>query len=211
MSKKFNTVPSLRIRNREGLLSFLRENDRANLKHPDCYDIRSDYVVETMHRIALENGGPWKTVFNAQAKKALTLDLFGIELDNEMAHQEGDVLSMLIYNGQEFRRADMLHELGFTLGSEEILKQALDQKMLIETASGRIGKPREIKGSIYAMVPKSRTKHYTIIGQPVRLVTQSQASAIEAARKAAMNPDGEGTMTISLDLHTPLDLSTLVA
>jgi len=211
MSKKFNVQPSLVIDTRADLVDFLENHTREQLAYPDCYNIRSNYVVEALHRIALENGGAWKTVYNAQAKKALSLDLLGIELDNEASHREGDVLSLMIYNAQDFRRADMLRDLGFILGTEEMLSQALANKMFIETAGGAIGTPKEIKGSIYAMAPRSRTKHYPVVGQPVRLITKAQATAIETAKRGTLVPDENGIVKIDLFINAPLDLSTLAA
>ena len=211
MSKKFNVQPSLVIDTREDLITFLSDYSVTQLSYPDRYNIRSNYVVETLHRLALENGGAWKTVYNAQAKKALSLDLLGIELDNEAAHREGDMLSLMIYNAQDFRRADMLRDLGFVLGTEDLMNQALAGKMLIETAGGAIGTPREIKGAIYAMAPRSRTKHYPVIGQPVRLITKAQATAIEAEKQRAFAPNANGMIEIDLFSNAPLDLSNLAA
>jgi len=207
VNDKFETVPSIHLRTREDLLAFLSDPFQE-MAWPEKYNVRSDYVIEVLNRLALEAGGIWKTVYNARAKQVLSQDLFGIELSNEAAHRENDKLSTLIYNAQGFRRADVLKSLGFVVGTEEMLREALVKKMLVEGAGGTICVPREIRGSIYAMVPRSRTKHYPL-GQPMRLITKAQAKAIEAARAAARRPDPDGCILIDLDMNAPLDLSTL--
>lgn len=167
--------PTLYLSSREDTIRFLA-GEIAEPKGLDKYRVRSEYVVEAIKTMQAEG----RYAYNAHLKQRLSKDLLNRE--NADAHNEGDALSLLIYCAQGFLRADQVMDRnekliaqGYVPFTTEIVREAYDRKMVIEHYSGRVYRPRYIRGALYAMVPRSRTKHAKPDGSLVVLVKPSSS------------------------------------
>jgi hypothetical protein len=150
------------------------------------YDIASDWIVELIGEIAV-NQYPYNADVKREAEKRLGLP------ESEYG-KEGDALSALVYVSQNHRRylsdiakREELGKAGYQPFTDKLLQEAFESGKKIELwCSPSLivvvnGKPlpdqntkklrtKKIGDTIYAMMPRSRSKHLPPRGQMVKLV-----------------------------------------
>ena len=128
----------------------------------DKWRIKSTWICDTLNEY--EKDG---YVYNAIALRR-------IEKENNLpAHDEnGSILSILIYNAQQYRREDKYKADGFVPLTPDIVQTAMREKRMVEVLGenliGGIGHTAcrpVIRGSVYAvMLPRKRTRGFIADG-----------------------------------------------
>jgi len=99
--------------------------------------------------------------------------------------ENGSTLSILIYNAQGYRRHDRLVAEGWQPGSEALLQEAFEQNRMLEIRKsslfGGVGitplKIKKVGDKLYAMAPKKRKYAVNIVGEPVRMKGEVNATS----------------------------------
>ena len=111
-----NKPPRLVLETMEDVRSAM-QGDRKSLG-PDPYDIKSVWVISLIDEIAAEGKYP----YNATIKK-LAEQRLGLPPKSEAEYaKEGDVLSLMVYNAQKYRRHDKIVAAGFIPFTEALLQ-----------------------------------------------------------------------------------------
>jgi hypothetical protein len=156
---------------REAMLH--QRKECCGYKGSDIYRIKSAWLISLIEEIVATGQFP----YNADIKK-LAEQRLGLPAKPEAEYsQEGDVLSLLIYNAQNYRRSDKLIADGYQPFTPELLQRAHEEGRTLELFStGLMGSSvfklnvRKIGNELYAMRPKKRKEYIPPRGQPVRLV-----------------------------------------
>lgn len=164
----FMPAPKIVLKTMEDVKSAiaLDREDYGDLR----YGVRSDWLVSIIKEVKASGEFP----YNAVIKKAASEEL-GLPVSDYS--NEGDMLSLLIYNAQQYARSDACCEAGYEPLTQALIERAFHSKMKIECLGDSVlGQnrstftPRNVKGVIRAMLPKSRKYHTPPQGQPARLV-----------------------------------------
>ncbi len=133
--------------------------------HPYLFRIKSLWIIELIAEIEASGGVTANSVIKKLAEERL-----GYPPKREAEYSvEGDTLSILIYNAQNFRRSDELRARGFVLGDEAILLEAFATNRKLELPSGTLLTVRKLNGKPRAFLPRARTTYQEIGGYPVKL------------------------------------------
>lgn len=161
---EFMPEPSLLLPDKDSLIAALASTEWKSWTHPGPYRVRSNFLISLIDEI--ENSG--KFPYNVDVK-ILAFERLGIpRLSDKEMSKEGDPLSTLIYNAQNYRRSDMLRAAGFVPFTNEILENAFKTGRKIECRDGTLLTAKQIDGKIYAMQPRKRKYAVSVQGQPVR-------------------------------------------
>jgi hypothetical protein len=127
------------------------------------FSVKSIWLITLIDEIEESGRYPYNAVVKRLAEQRMGLPP---KTDTEYA-REGDVLSLLIYNAQCYRRSDKMKADGLFPFTEEVKRQAFEQKRTILCGSKKL-KVREISGVLYAMQPRMRRQYTPAMGQPVK-------------------------------------------
>lgn len=158
----------------EQTLNFTSPEFVALMSGPDRFNVKSPLLCAFMDE--LEKSG---YVYNATAIKAWH-DHCGVPVPTEH-WREGTPLSALVYNCQQFRRHDKLVRDGYTPGTQAMLEQCLATGEHIAFPGGDSYKVREVNGKPHAMLPRSRTRCASVIGNPCKIIPTPKKDVLSHA------------------------------
>ena len=148
------------------------EDVREAMQHPRedlgtnllQYNVKSQWLIGLIDELSVSG-----FVYNAQVKK-LAEERLGLPArDDTYYSQEGDVLSLLIYNAQKYRNSDRLKAQGFVPFTTDVMQDAFQSKKKIQLGS-KLLTVKKFGDKLYAMEPRRRKYGILPQGQPVALV-----------------------------------------
>ncbi len=170
---------------REQTLEFIKvERKQLAAVYPELkgmgeFHVKSQWLCDLLNEREKVDGYQYNTQFQRWFEKEFNVGPYA---------ENGSTISILVYNAQGYRRHDQLIAEGFQPGTDELLRQAFEQKKPIELKVDHLFtfvvngekqenpsverlKVREIEGKLYAMRPKKRKYAVSIDGRPVRLAS----------------------------------------
>lgn len=186
--------PLRQLNTREEVLAAVTDDAWDRRPGRDMYRIRSQWIIDIIKELLATDpkAGKKGWVYNADIK-ALAHERLGLgTLTHADAAKEGDGLSTLVYNAQNYHRSEQLVEQGYKPLTQELLEQAGEGgkieplieslfTIVVRTAEGTQeveNKPdhytiKRKGGKLYAMKPRSRTRSLKA-GWPVKVVKQGK-------------------------------------
>lgn len=175
-----------------------RDLDAAGIKTTPMVDnswtVKSVWLIGLIDEIIASTGRDF--AYNAEVKK-LARERLGLPaLDDKGNATEGDALSRLIYNAQNYRHSDKLQADGFVPFTPELLERVREggqiQPHVTElfkiVVNGQESKTeptvynvRTVNGKLYAMKPRKRNAALCPNGQPVKVVKYGKAKKVQPA------------------------------
>ncbi len=141
----------------------------------DAYSIKSDWLISLIDEIVAQSKD--RFAYNAQVKR-LAAERLGLPgCTEEYYHSEGDALSLLVYNAQNYRRSDELRKQGFEPMTPALIERAFAGSQKIEVLNDNVfGSSalqltvKKVGEKLYAMPPRKRKQYIQPIGQPAKLI-----------------------------------------
>lgn len=179
----FKNAPLLNLSTESELRDFLIAGETP--KGLDKYEIRSQYIVDAIYDVMREQNRDmaYNTEVTALVRERLNIG----HLPKEISADEGSLLSLLVYNAQNFRRSEEYVREGYEPFTNELVARAFEEKKKIDIQPESFikiivnGAPyespksyltvREIAGKLYSFRPRKRNKYVIPDGRPAKLVT----------------------------------------
>lgn len=139
------------LKDKDELLAALEKDDRNQWGHDAMWSVKSNFICDCIREITASGKYPYNSTVWEHVRAKLGLPYVRFE-------NEGDTLSLLVYNAQCYVRHDDLVNAGYSPLTQEMIDQAYNKKMKIETASGRVYNVRKIGDKVYAMKPHARNR-----------------------------------------------------
>ncbi len=144
---------------------------KARQKDKTEFRIKSLWIIGLINELLATSGRDF--VYNADVKK-LAEQRLGYPPKPEAEYSnEGDALSLLIYNAQCYRRSDDLIAKGYEPFTPALICRA-GVGGQITMRSGLVLNVREVSGRIYAMKKGARTNAAMPNGAPVKITKQGK-------------------------------------
>lgn len=181
---EFMPEPYLVLPDMESVRNAVKDDLRSTSNSVDRWRIKSLWLVQLIEEIiatrkpalprtdgalVIRIGGDEPIAYNAEVKKLAELRLGMAPQSDAYYAREGDTLSLLVYNAQNYRRSDKLRADGFEPASQSLL-DSLPIGTKIETRGGKEYVVREVDGKRYAMQARKRKYAMSVDGCPVRVV-----------------------------------------
>lgn len=157
--------PMLTLATMEEVRAAIDTNARKVWDSTLRWRVKSLWLIGLIDEVVASGEYPYNATIKKLAEQRLGLPP---KLEREYS-QEGDTLSLLIYNAQGYRRSDRLVAQGYRPCSQEMIEEAHRTGRKLELPGGTLLTVREVEGKLYAFKPRMRRYAVAVQGNPARL------------------------------------------